>query len=221
MYLESINLLKGWSKCWRYERAFMTQFVLNEGAFLHKELDMAVASQRFEEPNLMHQILFNGFVPQGWYFQNQIHLDRFFLSLIQTMDVDNHRIHPDQAQKGLEKLTQESPYRRVFANIFPGTTVPINLKRAARTQSALDMAILSCALERHRLAKGSYPENLALLSSDIFPKVTNDLITGQPLCYRRIESAYLLYSPGWNQKDDGGQVHEKLEEGDWVWSKIP
>jgi len=56
-------------------------------------------------------------------------------------------------------------------------------------------------------------------------KLPKDIITGQPLHYRRAENGqYLVYSVGWNERDDGGNVAAgKREqtyaaiEGDWVW----
>ncbi|MGN6553963.1 MAG: hypothetical protein ACTHLW_09595 [Verrucomicrobiota bacterium] len=54
----------------------------------------------------------------------------------------------------------------------------------------------------------------------------HDIITGQPLPYRRQnDGRFLLYSVGWNQKDDGGTVVRKKrsmsevdpDQGDWVW----
>lgn len=65
-------------------------------------------------------------------------------------------------------------------------------------------------------ARGSYPETLAALP--------HDLITGQPLKYRRTDDVrFLLYSVGWNEADDGGAVVLKKsgqpdpEKGDWPW----
>ena len=55
-------------------------------------------------------------------------------------------------------------------------------------------------------------------------KLPHDIIGGQPLHYRRTaDGKFLLYSVGWNETDDGGQVALKadgsvdLEKGDWVW----
>jgi hypothetical protein len=38
------------------------------------------------------------------------------------------------------------------------------------------------------------------------------------LKYRRTNGGgYLLYSVGWDEKDDGGVAAQSREEGDWVW----
>jgi hypothetical protein len=54
-----------------------------------------------------------------------------------------------------------------------------------------------------------------------------DIVNGEPLKYRREpDGRYLIYSVGWNAKDDGGtNVLTKGEgerggiplQGDWVW----
>jgi hypothetical protein len=68
-------------------------------------------------------------------------------------------------------------------------------------------------------------------------KVPHDIINGQPLHYRRTDDPppqgsgaaggrFVIYSVGWNEKDDGGTVVVKksgtpdIEQGDWVW-QIP
>jgi hypothetical protein len=56
--------------------------------------------------------------------------------------------------------------------------------------------------------------------------IPHDLIGGQPLHYRRTDDGkFLLYSIGWNEKDDGGQQKshrgypytDDYSKGDWVW----
>jgi hypothetical protein len=60
--------------------------------------------------------------------------------------------------------------------------------------------------------------------------VPGDLLDGEPLKYRRTKTGYVLYSVGWNEKDDGGTTAMStdkkapgldLDEGDWVWPYRP
>jgi hypothetical protein len=56
------------------------------------------------------------------------------------------------------------------------------------------------------------------------------LIGGQPLKYHKTTNNFVLYSNGWNEKDDGGVPvflgdnirwfggDQDLEKGDWVWT---
>jgi hypothetical protein len=42
-------------------------------------------------------------------------------------------------------------------------------------------------------------------------------LSEEPLRYQRKGDGYLLYSIGWNQKDDGGVLAKDYREGDWPW----
>jgi hypothetical protein len=77
-------------------------------------------------------------------------------------------------------------------------------------------------LERYRLANGQFPETLEALAPRFISRAPNDVITGQPYKYRRTDDGqFILYSVGWNEKDDGGVPGKTLfdlTQGDWVWS---
>jgi hypothetical protein len=88
------------------------------------------------------------------------------------------------------------------------------------------MGALACALERYRLAQGQYPEDLNALVPRFVALLPHDIINGQPLKYRRTDHGqFILYSVGWNEKDDGGVVatikadppRQDILQGDWVW----
>ena len=106
--------------------------------------------------------------------------------------------------------------------------VPAVIKSAMKSafaQTAIDLARVACALERYRLAHGSYPETLGELEGQFIEKIPHNIINGEPLKYRRTEGGrFVLYSVGWNETDDGGipgrsstgRGHRQ-DEGDWVW----
>ncbi len=90
----------------------------------------------------------------------------------------------------------------------------------ARAQTALNQAIVACALERYHLAKGDYPEKLEMLVPQFANQLPVDVLTGDPYKYRRTGENFVLYSPGWNETDEGGISGKNLydeKEGDWVW----
>ena len=79
-------------------------------------------------------------------------------------------------------------------------------------------------MERYRLAHGEYPASLEVLTPQFISKLPHDVIGGQPLKYRRTEDGqFVLYSVGWNAKDDGGEVafyksgNLDITKRDWVW----
>jgi hypothetical protein len=91
--------------------------------------------------------------------------------------------------------------------------------RIAAAQVTADETSLACALQRYRLANGQYPETLEPLSPKFMARIPNDVIGGQPYKYRRTDDGkFILYSIGWNQKDDGGVSSFDPKQGDWVWS---
>jgi hypothetical protein len=104
------------------------------------------------------------------------------------------------------------------------------LKNSAKGQTVAQQAALACALERYRLANDRLPEKLEALVPQFIAKIPHDVMDGQPLRYRlESDGSYKLWSVGWNQKDDGGEVaylNPKAPEdqrilddqmGDWVW----
>jgi hypothetical protein len=95
------------------------------------------------------------------------------------------------------------------------------LKRAAQKQARANAAVGWCALERYRLKHGRLPENLEELVPEFVGAVPVDPVNGQPLRYARKGARdYLLYSVGWNLKDDNG-VSRKGDNGDWAWASHP
>jgi len=108
------------------------------------------------------------------------------------------------------------------------------IQNTAYNQTLVNEALIVCALERYQLAHGEYPTTLEALVPQFIAKLPHDIIGGQPLHYRRADAPtaqssdaasgkFLLYSVGWNEKDDGGAVArtkngtEDREQGDWVW----
>ncbi len=112
------------------------------------------------------------------------------------------------------------------ADQLTGDPVLSALKKFSRMQVWVDEVRIACGLERYRLAHGTYPDSLEALVPDDVDRLPHDIMNGEPYCYRlRPEGTFLLYSVGWNQKDDGGveafqkdsPKAEELTQGDWVW----
>jgi hypothetical protein len=111
-----------------------------------------------------------------------------------------------------------------FFAMFMGS-VGYPARKFAFAQSSIDLARTACALERYHLIHGEFPETLSSLAPQFIAQVPHDIISGQPLHYRRTaDGNFLLYSVGWNEKDDGGVVvhlehFSTVDENksDWVW----
>jgi hypothetical protein len=91
-------------------------------------------------------------------------------------------------------------------------------------QNLANMARVAIALERYRLEQGSYPGSLNALAPAFIRALPHDIINGRPLhYYPTSDGQFVLYSVGWNERDDGGVVAltkkggVDINRGDWVW----
>ena len=129
----------------------------------------------------------------------------------------------DSASRSFEKkVNRWSPGSFIAANTIPNFTRA--WQAAASNQDKARQALLACALERYWLAHKSYPETLAALVPEFVEQLPVDVINGHSFLYSlKGKDAFLLYSVGWNEKDDGGVVARSprggidLFQGDWVW----
>ena len=144
--------------------------------------------------------------------------------LDRSLDIPNNQILPriadgtsNQAQAALSRF---APYTCLVKAALPNFVKPT--QTLARNQTLADEAFIARGLERYRLAHGQYPESLEVLIPQFAEKLPHDLIGGQPLKYHRTDDGrFVLYSVGWNEKDDGGVLGKTVTEGDWVWSCWP
>ncbi|HOY58118.1 MAG TPA: hypothetical protein PK640_08265 [Verrucomicrobiota bacterium] len=168
-------------------------------------------------------------MPGGWYCRNMVVLSRLHQDYtLAAVSPQQRRVSPPIAREG-RKAVEALPTRAstIFARqLFPA--VINGAAKIARMQTYVDAARVACALERHRLATGERPASLDPLVPRFLDRLPHDLIDGQPLRYRLLpEGGYVLYSIGWDEKDDGGKsarppapkgVAVEVQEGDWVWS---
>lgn len=144
----------------------------------------------------------------GFYYQNQLALSRLYPELaVPLVDAERHYLNLSllnrYSQKTEGQLTGYHPYTIFAKMLIPALSSAA--KRVGRAQVTIDQAVVACALERYRLAKGQYPETLDALTPPFLAKVPPDVMDGKPLRYRReADSTYVLYSIGLNGKDDGG-----------------
>ena len=170
-------------------------------------------------------------MPSAFFYQNELALarmyDQFVLPLV---DLTNRTVSVAACRKGeadmKEQVKHWSPYKIEALMVFPAVNKAVI--KFVLIQSQVDLARVACALERYRLAQGKYPETLDALTPQFIEELPHDLINGQPLHYRRTEDGrFVLYSVGWDEKDDGGKVvftkggSVDHENGDWVWQYPP
>jgi hypothetical protein len=186
--------------------------------------DIGRTTQREEFLNLVGRMM-----PAGWYELERLNyctifdakmkgaMDRAAERVFPGRIASNSRQFPDQPES--TSLDSILNHRVIAIRVLP--FLPKMPIKAAVPQTAANQAAIACALERYRLAKGQFPEKLAALTPQYMSRLPHDVITGQPYKYRRTDDGqFILYSVGWNEKDDGGVPGKRLfddKDGDWVW----
>ena len=167
-------------------------------------------------------------IPSGWIYQNQLRCARVMLEQhIPAVDTKQGIVSPTAARHSDAAVEADikhlNPYNFIEKLFLPSLGAAAN--RFAYGQESADLARVAIALERYRLAHGEYPESLDALAPQFIAKLPHDIINGQPLKYRHIASSrFVLYSVGWNEIDDNGEVGltksggvVDRNTGDWVW----
>ncbi len=218
-HLEKIDLLTEFGSTMRGERAFS-----------NARLDYWLGRKSFGSPGIddASGARFIPF-PSGWIYQNKLVINRMYQHLLPPLDGNVHRAYPpDSAEEGAlfkKELFSGFVYYKIFARLLLPAMQGAS-KKFAYAQAGIDEAIVACALERYRLVHGQFPDTLDALIPQFAEKIPHDLITGEPLKYHRTEDGqFILYSVGWNGKDDDGKValtegkHRMVDntKGDWVW----
>lgn len=90
----------------------------------------------------------------------------------------------------------------VMAMVFPSLTAALDNAELARMER--DAAVTAVALQRARLAQGSWPATLESLVPTFLPAVPVDGFTGRPLGYRVTPEGVRLYSTGGDGVDQDG-----------------
>jgi tetratricopeptide (TPR) repeat protein len=167
------------------------------------------------------------FMPSAFFYQTEFAFawmdQQYILTLI---DTNARVIAPENLRRTdsavREEMKHYSPYKAQAIMVVPA--LDAGVKKFAFAQASVDLARIACALERYRLAHGEYPETLDALEPQFIEKLPHDIINGQPLHYRRTDDGkFVLYSVGWDEKDDGGKIiftksgSVDREKGDWVW----
>jgi len=168
--------------------------------------------------------LIAGLMPTGWLRLSQARTNRYFDEMLNRVSQDPPRIHPERPEPSLPaNMSQVGVFERARYILF-FTLVPAlsDIERKyAYAQSTADQTRMACALERHRMARGTFPDSLDALVPEFLPALPQDVMNGQPLHYRlNGDGGYVLYSVASNLEDDGGKSEPNAsvtKQPDWVW----
>jgi hypothetical protein len=224
--LEEINLPPLLVNALDCERASVCRTVetgtLKEFEVLFSGRNVTNLWRRMQEPIF----LFLTLAPRGWLHQNMTSIGTLHQMGMDGFDPTNHVVLPQKvdstAREAEKNFGHFSPFTLLAANVVPNFLRA--WQRLAQNQTLANEALVVCALERHHLAHGRYPETLTALVPQFLDKLPPDLIGGQPLKYHRTDNGqFVLYSIGWNEKDDGGAAGGSRagpfdqNAPDWVW----
>lgn len=167
---------------------------------------------------------FVGFWPSGWYEQNKVAGGKFYDRMLKT--VDKERFLPERIESETsDRSTEEGIYSAFISQSIP--VVATLAQKHANTQSSINLARTAIALERNRLKHGSFPPSLTDLDPEALPSggLPVDAVSDKPFRYAPQGNTFILYSVGWNGRDNGGTYVWKdggpgkivIREGDWPW----
>ncbi len=126
----------------------------------------------------------SGLMPTGWLRLSQARTNRYFDEMLNRVSQDPPRIYPERPEPSLPaNLSQVGIVERTRYILF-FTLVPAlsDIERKyAYAQTTADQTRIACALERHRLAHGSFPASLDALVPDYLSALPRDVMNGQPL----------------------------------------
>ena len=165
-------------------------------------------------------------MPRGWLYLNLITIAGFHQDVLDVIDVKQNIVRSRKVDEIIQQLETRTkhfhPNTYVAAIVIPDYTGAI--VTFTHSQTLANEVQVVCALERYHLTHNQYPETLEALTPRFMEKLPRDIISGEPLHYRRqANGTFRLYAVGWNRTDDGGQValkkdgSEDREKGDWVW----
>jgi hypothetical protein len=182
----------------------------------------------FADSDILNSIFWSN----GWIDLSMSRTANDLLSAASLVNPKNHRTYVDAMQRMQNEANRLQQSWQIYtpwillSQIAAGPIGNAQLQ-TSHSQTWTDEVQIACALERYRLTRGRCPDSLNALLPAYIEKLPCDPINGEPYHYRlRPDGSFLLYSVGWNQKDDGGLTCDKpatevgdfpTKHGDWVW----
>ncbi|HEY5793262.1 MAG TPA: hypothetical protein VIS74_08185 [Chthoniobacterales bacterium] len=188
---------------------------------------LQVATQLTSEtppPPMLENFLthfFDKAYPRGWVFSDLAYYDRIMQRGIEEGSafeqpafwkdvIEPEIIAKKQLPQGLTRL-----FSLIALPAIGGST-----RQFLKTEIRLRQAQIACALERYRLAKGSYPDSLDALVSEYLPALPLDACDQKNFRYQRpAPDQFVLWSIGPDKIDQGGTPPARASDpaNDWVW----
>jgi hypothetical protein len=126
-----------------------------------------------------------------------------FFEKISKMSPAELKLKSIDLNKQIESMIKGNLFLEIWAPAL-GTVYKTSYHFKADVQS---VPVIIAAL-RFKIDKGRYPEDLAELQQlGYIEEIPIDPFSARPLVYKKTDDGFMLYSVGFNFKDDGGQVY--------------
>jgi len=162
---------------------------------LNDQYDLAVAAARDTEPSKL-----------------RVHVDKYYRTV--HSDDPSFKDKLFQAARTMPEERSRRLGELYFEHFAPAGIMHGDLQHLA-TKAVLQVA---CAASMFRWEHGRYPEH----AEDIVPmlgKPPVDPVTGEALTWKRLEDGIVIYTPGYDRRDDGGHpdrdfsIYLRMETG--------
>ena len=162
------------------------------------------------------------FYPTGWFYQSKVRANRYFDEVLARVEPEQHRSFGGRTSPSSLDDIKTGPkriYYLLFALLAPA--LESQGKNYVHAATVTDHARLAGALERFRIARGSFPQALSELTPDFLATLPAEIVNGEPYRYHHTDDgSFVLYSVGPDLRDDGGVIDPKAtasKQTDWVW----
>lgn len=246
---EGLNPARDCDRALQSERALCNSFVEEVYDWKDTGLFGISFSGRFSAGTLGQEGFLLAF-PRGWIRLNQVAINRYFDADVARIDPKNCRFSAKPTEADIRHdLGCDGPVGKYFYFMVNLLTPAVDKaqRRFAVCAAQTEAIVTACALERHRMARGSYPERLVDLVPEFLAKVPLDPVDGKPLRYERSApvpvggsvpsegsrpqpgppgGGYVLWSPDLEHKLSALSATNAPPPGDaetesWVWRQPP
>jgi hypothetical protein len=222
-----LKIADDWRLALNSERA-----VLNTAASeLHGKSDRALAQFLDEVMNSDRSHSTSAFgvglYPRGWLWLSQRKINEYFDRSIERVDAiagGKPFVLPNDASIDVARLKSSGAFAKLPYFLYVALTPAMeNVENSyLHCLAVAAQAQLACALDRHRLTKGSYPEQLGSLQPEFIAALPPDPVSQAPMLYRKTPDGFQLWSVALNRLDESAvELPGKAPKNqpDWVWRR--
>ena len=178
--------------------------------------------QMFPQPKPLSDKWTYDLFPAGWFYRSKVRSNQHFDEMLARFEPAQRRWFGERAVPSSPKRIKDLPTKIRYLPFMLAAPVLEDCEtRFVQVATVTDQTRIACALERFRLARGTFPQALSELTPEFLSAVPAEIVNGEPYRYRRTDDgSFVLYSVGTDLRDDGGIIDPKAtasKQADWVW----